>query len=92
MLKAELIDYHEYDEKGWYAFGLHFGVHSHGEPLHGHIWIELGRWCVEVTIGGRRYKEFMEKLDCENGGLENDEELKGLVRQLGRKIEDEKGE
>jgi hypothetical protein len=60
MVRVELIDYHEYDEKGWYAFGLHFGVHSHGEPRHGHIWIELGRWCVEVTIGGRRYREFME--------------------------------
>lgn len=68
MLKIELIDYLEYDDRSWYAFGIHGGIHSHGELRHGHIWIDLGRWCVEVTIGGRRYWEFMREWEEDQKG------------------------
>jgi len=68
MLKIELIDYLEYGDRSWYAFGIHGGIHSHGELRHGHIWIDLGRWCVEVTIGGRRYWEFMREWEEDQKG------------------------
>ena len=33
-------------------FGLTFTRHDHGEGKHCHIWIDLGRYCIEITFGG----------------------------------------
>ena len=32
-----------------FQIGLAFAVHSHGDARHWHIWIDIGKWCLEIT-------------------------------------------
>lgn len=38
-----------------FQVGLTFAIHNHcyNEPkcFHFHMWIDLGKWCIEITIG-----------------------------------------
>ena len=34
-------------------FGLTFTRHDHGDGKHCHIWIDFGRYCMEITFGGK---------------------------------------
>jgi len=51
-MKIELIKYREQ-----FNFGMSISWHNHHMPnmYHFHLWIEIGIFCVEITIGKDHY-------------------------------------
>jgi hypothetical protein len=47
--KLDMFELGRYDDQ--FQVGLVFSVHSHGEKRHAHIWVDLGFYYVQVTIG-----------------------------------------
>ena len=43
-------------------FGLTFTRHDHGEGKHCHIWIDFGRYCMEITFGGKSTERWFSDL------------------------------
>jgi len=42
----ELIKYEDQIQ-----FGIMISIHDHGLGRHCHLWIDLGRYCIEITWG-----------------------------------------
>lgn len=44
-MTAELVKYADQ-----FQVGLSFTVHSHGCGRHMHLWIDIGKYCLEFTV------------------------------------------
>jgi len=43
-----MIEIIKYDDQ--IQFGIMVARHEHGDGKHYHLWIDLGRYCIEITF------------------------------------------